>query len=134
MTMLELLVVLAVTAVTLAVALPRTWAIAQRASARHAADQVRTVLALARHRAVVLARPVTIYVDSLGTALSIGDEQGLMSTHAVGAPFGVRLSASRDSVAFSPLGLGWGASNVSIIVSRGSVAETVTVSRAGRIR
>ena len=134
LTLIELLVVLAVTAVLLAVALPRVAAIADRAAVRHAADQVRTVLALARQRAVAFASPVAVFVDSTAAQLTIGDPQGGLSTHAIGATFGVLITATRDSVAFSPLGLGWGATNTSVVLTRGSAAETVTVSRAGRIR
>jgi hypothetical protein len=41
---------------------------------------------------------------------------------------------TRDSIAFYPSGLGYGAANTRLIVSRGAAAETVTVSRAGRVR
>ncbi|MBI3790985.1 MAG: GspH/FimT family pseudopilin [Gemmatimonadetes bacterium] len=133
-TLLDLVAVLAVASILFGVALPRVLAIADRTEVRHAADDVRTVLALARHRAVLLARPVAVYVDSSRGALLIGDQQGIMSSHPAGEEHGAELEATRDSVAFSPIGLGWGASNVSVIVSRGAAAETVTVSRAGRIR
>ncbi len=133
-TLIELLVVLVVASVMAALALPRVRAIADRSAVRHAADEVRTVLALARQRAVSLAQPVAVLVDSVSDAITIGDAQGSMSAHAVGAAFGVTLRATRDSVAFSPIGLGWGATNTSVVVTRGWVAETVTVSRAGRIK
>jgi prepilin-type N-terminal cleavage/methylation domain-containing protein len=133
-TLLELLVVLAVTAVLMGVALPRVVAISDAVAVRHAADQVRTVLALARQRAVAFAAPVAVLVDSAAAQLAVGDAQGPLSTHAVGAAYGVTLTATRDSVAFGPLGLGWGAANTSVVVTRGAAAETVTVSRAGRIR
>ena len=133
-TVLELLVVLGLAAILLATALPRVQAIADRASVTQGAEQVRTVLALARSRAVLLGTPVAVYVDSVAVGLVIGDAQGIHSRHAVGAASGATLTASRDSVAFSPLGLGWGATNVSLVVARGSAAETVTVSRMGRIK
>ena len=47
---------------------------------------------------------------------------------------GVTLSATRDSMAYAPNGLGYGASNLSIIVRRGAVTDTVVVSRLGRVR
>lgn len=133
-TLIELLVVLVLASVVAGLALPRVRAIADRSAVRHGADEVRTVLALARQRAVSLAQPVAVFVDSAADAIMIGDAQGVMSTHAVGAAFGVTLRATRDSVAFSPIGLGWGATNTSVVIARGAVAETVTVSRAGRIK
>lgn len=133
-TLVELVAALVVLATWTAVALPRLRALADRVAVRQGAHEVRTALALARQRAVTLARPVAVLVDSGAGALAVTDAQGVLSTHAVASSQGVRLTATRDSVAFGPLGLGWGASNVSVIVARGGAAETVTVSRAGRIR
>jgi hypothetical protein len=48
--------------------------------------------------------------------------------------FGVRLSASRDSMAYDARGLGLGAANLSLVIRRGAAAETVFVSRLGRVR
>jgi hypothetical protein len=46
----------------------------------------------------------------------------------------VEFSSSRDSIAFAPSGLGYGAANTQIIVSRGVAADTISVSRLGRAR
>lgn len=45
----------------------------------------------------------------------------------------VRLSASRDSMAYAPSGLGVGAANLTLILTRGSRADTIVVSRLGRV-
>jgi hypothetical protein len=37
-------------------------------------------------------------------------------------------------VAYSATGLGFGASNASLVVSRGAAADTVSISRTGRVR
>ena len=42
--------------------------------------------------------------------------------------------ASRDTVPYAPTGLGFGVANSTIVVSIGERAETVTVSRLGRMR
>jgi hypothetical protein len=52
----------------------------------------------------------------------------------VGAAHGVTLRASRDTLTFAPTGLGHGASNTTIVVSRGRRADTLVVSRLGRVR
>jgi hypothetical protein len=46
----------------------------------------------------------------------------------------VRLSTSRDSIAFDVRGLGYGAANLTLVARRGSAAETLVVSRLGRVR
>ena len=53
---------------------------------------------------------------------------------ALGRLHGVRLSATRDSTAYAGDGLGYGAANLRLVVRRGAAAETVTVSRLGRVR
>jgi hypothetical protein len=54
--------------------------------------------------------------------------------HRFGADLGVTLEVSRDSVIYGPSGRGYGATNTTLIVRRGSAADTVTVSRLGRVR
>jgi Tfp pilus assembly protein FimT len=46
---------------------------------------------------------------------------------------GVHLEATRDSMAYSASGLGVGAANLRVILTRGSRADTLTVSRLGRV-
>jgi hypothetical protein len=48
--------------------------------------------------------------------------------------YGVTLSSTRDSTAYSALGHGFGAANLSFVIARGNVAETIFVSREGRVR
>ena len=52
----------------------------------------------------------------------------------VGAAYGVRLWASRDSMTYDGRGLGFGAANLTVVARRGRAAETVFVSRLGRVR
>jgi hypothetical protein len=46
----------------------------------------------------------------------------------------VRLAATRDSMAYLPLGLGYGAANLRAVLTRGRASDTVFVSRLGRVR
>ena len=48
--------------------------------------------------------------------------------------YGVRISASRDSMAFDARGLGMGAANLSLVARRGRAVDTLFLSRLGRIR
>ena len=47
---------------------------------------------------------------------------------------GVRLDVTRESVTFAPTGLGWGAANTTVVVSRGGRSDTIVTSRLGRMR
>lgn len=46
---------------------------------------------------------------------------------------GVDLLATRDSMAYAPNGLGVGAANLRVILKRGQRADTINVSRLGRV-
>jgi hypothetical protein len=47
---------------------------------------------------------------------------------------GVRLHATRDSMAYGANGLGVGAANLRLVLSRGARADTITISRLGRVQ
>jgi hypothetical protein len=46
----------------------------------------------------------------------------------------VSLGTTRDSIVFDARGLGYGAANLTLVARRGSAAETLVVSRLGRVR
>jgi len=54
--------------------------------------------------------------------------------HDIGAEHDVQLSASRVRMSYSPTGIGYGAANLSVVVRRSAVVDTVFVSRLGRVR
>ena len=59
---------------------------------------------------------------------------GPIASEPVGFTHGVSLSSTRDSITFDVRGLGWGAANLTLSVRRGAAAETLTVSRLGRVK
>jgi type II secretory pathway pseudopilin PulG len=133
-TLLELVVVLVATLVALGAVLPRARTIVDHAAVQNAARDARHAFAFARRRALTLGSYVAVRIDSGGRAVTVSDDGGPMATRALGAAYGVVLSASRDSMMYTPLGLGYGGANLSLVLSRGDAAETVTVSREGRVR
>jgi Tfp pilus assembly protein FimT len=133
-TLAEVLVTLAVLGILTSITVPRAASVVDRVSVKGAAQDV--VLALASARAAAsrrgayasfVADPHTgrVRVVSGGDVLLERDLSGVR---------GVRLEASRESVTFSPSGLGWGAANTTVIVSRGARSDTVVMSRLGRVR
>ena len=50
------------------------------------------------------------------------------------SPRAVALAVSRDSMTYTATGLGFGAANLRAIISRGASADTITVSRLGRVK
>jgi len=99
-----------------------------------AAGDGRATLATARALAIAGATVVTVDVDSATGTLRVRRGPEILLTRGVGHAHGVRLTRTRDSLSYSPRGLGRGAANLSIVVRRGDAAETVFVSRLGRVR
>ena len=101
---------------------------------RNAAREARDVFASAREFAVARGVRTAVQIDPLLTELSAHADTDTIVARRLGTLHGVTLSTSRDSMAYSPSGLGYGASNLRIIVVKRAAAETVTVSRLGRVR
>ncbi len=133
-TLMELVLTMTVLGVLTSIAVPRAASLVDRISVRGATQDV--VLALGTARAassrrgayasfVADTRTGHLRVVSGGETLL---ERDLLHTR------GVRLEASRESVTFAPGGLGWGAANTTVIVTRGARSDTVVMSRLGRVR
>ncbi len=65
---------------------------------------------------------VIVHVD--GDTIAVGDFHGR----------GLTLHATRDSLSYAPSGLGVGAANLRLVLARSARADTITVSRLGRVQ
>lgn len=75
-----------------------------------------------------------VVIDEDRSAASIIVGADTVLARDVGSELGVSIAATRDTVLYGPSGRGWGASNTSIVVTRGRWADTLFVSRLGRVR
>lgn len=91
------------------------------------------LLALARDHAIATGDRTAVRFDVAGTrvvvhvgqdTIAVGDFQGS----------GLALEATRDSLSYAPSGLGVGASNLRLVLTRSARADTITVSRLGRVQ
>lgn len=133
----ELTVVTLIVGVLASVVVPPVRRYLDQAAVRGATDRLVAVHAVTRQSAILSGR-LSRYVVDRGTnslVLSLRTPQGRWDTLRVVPLLGdLRLAVSQPTVTFSPLGLGYGASNTTVIFARGASAETVTVSRTGRLR
>ncbi|MEO6443961.1 MAG: hypothetical protein ABIZ91_10110 [Gemmatimonadaceae bacterium] len=134
LTLMELLVCLTLLGAAMTVAVPAIGAARDRAAVRGATGALVSALAEARHLATRWNRRTAVRIDTLGAHIAIHAGGDTVSRVPLALLFGVRLAATRDSLAFYSTGLGVGAANARFIVARGVAAETVTISRAGRVR
>jgi Tfp pilus assembly protein FimT len=130
----ELVAVLVLTAILLGVAVPRIHLAAERAAVRGAVADVVATLSTARQLAVSHRDAVSVSIDAGAGTIRVLRDGTTVMTRAIGSAFGVTLRSSRDSLAYDARGLGTGAANLTFVVLRGITADTVVVSRLGRVR
>jgi Tfp pilus assembly protein FimT len=135
-TVLELLVVLCITGLLAAFWIPRATRLLDWIATEHAVRDVTTALAVARHGAVMQATRARLTIGADSLRIDRLDLQRWEPWWRQPGPasHGVTLQVSNPIVVFGPNGMGWGASNTTIVLARGSQAETITVSRVGRVK
>jgi len=135
-TLLELMVVSCLAAILLGFWIPRAARLMDWIETEHAVRDVTTALAVCRNGAVLQSTRArltfnadTLRIDRLGPT---GWEPWWRTPGP--ASHGVSLEVSNPVVEFGPTGMGWGVSNTKIVLRRGSQAETITLSRVGRVK
>jgi len=132
--LIELLVVVIVLVALAAVALPRFHSAADRFAVRSAIQETSSIFTLARRLAIARRSAVGVIVDTASGAIVVRSGPTELARRGLRDRYGVRLSATRDSMSYDPRGLGYGAANLTIVARRGRGAETLSVSRLGRTR
>lgn len=134
MTAIEIIVVLSVIGLVMGIVVPSLARLRDGIAVRNATAEAISAFALARRNAIVRSATAALGVDRPPgfVTVSVGGE--ILLQRNLEQAYGVTLSSTRDSTAYSPLGHGVGAANLSLVIARGTVAETVFVSREGRVR
>ncbi|GMV09550.1 MAG TPA: type II secretion system protein [Gemmatimonadaceae bacterium] len=133
-TLVESTVVLAVIGIISSMAIPAIARLRDRAAVHGATSALTSTLADARHHASRWQRHTAVRFDTAAGRVVVHAGSDTLARAMLHDVFGVTLATTRDSIAFYPSGLGFGAANTRLIVGRGAAAETVTVSRAGRVK
>lgn len=133
-TMIELTIVLALAAVLCAIAVPRAGGFLDRIAVRGAVTDIESMFSLARHVAISRGSQAVLDIDAARGVLSIRVGADQVLTREVAESHGVVISTARTSMTYSPIGVGYGAANFSMVVSRGSEADSIIISRLGRVR
>jgi prepilin-type N-terminal cleavage/methylation domain-containing protein len=132
----ELMSVLLIMGMLAGVVVPPGRRLLERAAVAGAADRLSAVHEATRQSAIARGQTTRYEIDRSGPRV-------LLSARGPGARWDtllvvhlgdVGMSVSQPTVTFSPLGIGSGASNTTVILTRGAAAETLTVSRTGRLR
>ena len=130
----EVVVVLTLSAVLLTLAAPRFAALRDGASVRAAADEAGRAFAMARAMSVARRSAVSVAIDTAGGALELRTLGHVVLRRELRGSYRVALATNRDSMVYDARGIGYGASNLSVVIKRGRAVDTVVVSRLGRVR
>lgn len=133
-TLVELVISLTVLGVLTSIAVPRASAVVDRVSVRGATQDVVLAMAAARAAAARRGAYASFIADPRTGRLRVVSGGETLLERDEGRTRGVRLEATRESVTFAPGGLGWGAANTTVVVSRGARSDTIVMSRLGRVR
>jgi prepilin-type N-terminal cleavage/methylation domain-containing protein len=133
-TLVELVIVLAVLAGVCAIGIRAIGHQLDRVAVVNAIGEAAEAMARARDEALARHAMVSVHIDTAGRLLTLHTHGARLPRHALGHAHGVSLATTRDSVVFDARGLGYGAANLTLVARRGSAAETLVVSRLGRLR
>ena len=133
-TLVELCLVLALVGILASIAMTQVARYLERAAARAAVAEAAAVVLRARDEAMAQRAPVSVHIDTAAAALELSSRGVVLSRAALGHAHGVALSTTRDSLTYDVRGLGYGAANLTLVARRGAAAESLVVSRLGRVR
>lgn len=134
MTVIETIVVLSLVALVIAMVVPTLSRLRDGIAVRNATAEAVSAFAIARRSAILRSAIAALGVDQPPGFITVTVAGETLVQRNLEESYGVTLSSTRDSTAYSPLGHGVGAANLSLVIARGSVAETIFVSREGRVR
>jgi type II secretory pathway pseudopilin PulG len=130
----ELVLVLALVGMLVALVVPHAGAMTARHAVRAAARDISLLLSAGRQIAATTASGTAVRFDQAAATVDLTAGSDTLRRIDLAGRYGVRLQTSRDTLAFDTRGLGIGAANLRIIMSRSPAAETLFVSRLGRLR
>lgn len=133
-TLIEVGVTISILGLMASLTFPRFSAYRDRVAVDAATSSAMSLLATARHAALRRATLTAVHLDTAGAIISVVSGIDTIEHRPLHEVHGVSMSTSRDSIAFAPSGMGFGAANTQIILRRGNAADTIAVSRLGRAR
>ncbi|HEX3533223.1 MAG TPA: prepilin-type N-terminal cleavage/methylation domain-containing protein [Gemmatimonadaceae bacterium] len=133
-TLMEIAVTLCILSILSAIAFPRAGRFLDSMHVRGATIEIESLFSAARHIAIARGSQTTVEIDTAARAIYVRAGGTRLGDAKIGMDHDVRLSATRSAMSYSATGMGYGAANLSVVVRRNSYADTVFVSRLGRLR
>jgi Tfp pilus assembly major pilin PilA len=133
-TIIELTVTICILMVLSAIAIPRFGDSLDKIRVRSAVAEIESLFSTARHIAIARSSQATVDIDTIAGVIYVSVGGDTLRKRGIGAGHDVELAANRTQMSYSATGMGYGAANLSVVVRRNAFADTVFVSRLGRVR
>jgi prepilin-type N-terminal cleavage/methylation domain-containing protein len=130
----EIIIALVIAAVLAVIVLPRATSFIDAIEVRGAVTEIESLFSTARHVAITRGVQSTLDIDPSRGTIAVLAGTDSIRTREVALAHGVVLQSTRASITYAPTGMGYGAANLSLIVTRNRVSDTILVSRLGRVR
>ncbi|MFN2603818.1 MAG: Tfp pilus assembly protein FimT/FimU [Gemmatimonadaceae bacterium] len=130
----ELTIVLSIIAILCAITLPRATGFIDAMEVRGAVTEIDALFSFARHVAIARGVQSILDIDPARGVIAVRIGPDTMMKRELETAHGVTLQSSRASITYSQTGIGYGAANLTLIVARKLAADTIVVSRLGRVR
>jgi prepilin-type N-terminal cleavage/methylation domain-containing protein len=133
-TIIETTVVLTVIAILSAIVVPKASVFIDGIEVRGAVAEAETLFSTARHVAIARGAQATLDIDAGKGVLFLRVGADTLQRRELELAHGVAIRSTRASITYSPTGIGYGAANLTLILTRNLAADTIYVSRLGRVR
>lgn len=133
-TLAELLIALVIISIVGAFGMATSQRTAARRAVLSAGREAEAAFATATRNAIATSRPTAIRLNAATHELIVYAGSDTIQRLQPEARHGVTFTSTRDSMAYDANGLGVGAANLTLRLIREPAAETLVVSRLGRVR
>jgi len=133
-TLIEIVIVISLAGILSAITLSKAGSFIDRIEVRSAATEAESMFSRARHIAIARGIQTTLEIDPARNTLAIKGSGEVLLSRDLATAHGVDVTTNRTSITYSPIGVGYGAANFTMMLSRGLAADTIYVSRLGRVR
>jgi Tfp pilus assembly protein PilE len=132
-TIIETTIVVCLISILTAIAIPSFARVIDAIEVREAATEVETSFSVARHLAIARGAQAFVELDTAGRKVIVRIASDTVRKREL-AQHNIEMKATRTSMSYSAIGVGYGAANLTVVLSRNRSFDSVVVSRLGRVR
>ncbi len=133
-TIIDTTITLSLISILSAVTMPRISGMLDAIKVRGAVSDAESLFDAARHLAISHGSQMIVEIDGGRRVISVRAGTDTLKKRDFGEAYGVDLTTNRLTMSYSPIGFGYGAANLSLVIRRNGAVDTVVVSRLGRVR